>query len=168
MTTPTVRRLLAAAGALVVALPSAGCGRSDAPGTGPGTSRPTVASTATPTLVTTATPTVAPTVATSVASTVGASTSTTEPVEVIDGAGLTFGPADDGATIRLRVGDTARLLLPLGDQAPSATGAAVQLIEFVSVDAPVQREFEVRAVAAGRAEVLCAEPRLRLVFMVKA
>lgn len=170
MTTSTVRRLLAAAGALVVALPGAGCG-SDAPGTDIGTSRPTVATTA----ATTPTPPTAPTtVATpdSTANTVDttaarASTSTEPGDEPIAGAGMTFGQGDDGAVILLRVGESARLLLPAGAVCQPATGGAVELIEFTFIDAAGQSEFEVRAVAAGQSEVSCADPELQLTFVVK-
>lgn len=168
MTTPTVRCSRAAAGALAVVLANAGCGTDDAPSAGSRTSRATVVGT---TVEPTADTTVASTEATTVPATAtsdGGPNPTTAPGgDMVDGAGTTFGPADDGATIRLSVGQSARLVLPLDAKDPSATGEAVELIEFVFVDASDRREFEVRAVAAGRSEVVCADPALRLTFVVE-
>jgi hypothetical protein len=165
-----VRRSPAAVGALVVALASAGCGTSDAPGTDNGGPRTTI-DIVEPTAASTVAPTDATTVATSGAGTTVstdlAPTTTRPSNDVIDGAGATFGLADDGATIALRVGQSARLVLPLDARDPSVSGAAVELIEFVFFDAAAHREFEVRAVAAGRSELVCADPPLQLTFAVE-
>lgn len=70
------------------------------------------------------------------------------------GAGRRLGPNDDGAVVALRVGENADLVIP-DPLAPDPTveGTAVELVEVSNITGSGQREWEVRAVQAGRAVV---------------
>ena len=69
-------------------------------------------------------------------------------------AGRTITADDDGDVVVLSVGDQVELVQadPLSPD-PVVTGDAVELVEFVNVTGSTSREWEIRALAPGTAEV---------------
>jgi hypothetical protein len=100
---------------------------------------PVVASPGVPTVVPTTAPTTAPTAV---------------PAPGPASPERTFTPADDGAVVPLRVGQTVELVVPGPAAAePRVEGEAVALVEVRGVRGGGGREWEVRAVRAGTAYV---------------
>ena len=63
----------------------------------------------------------------------------------------TITPADDGRTFTMAVGQTAGLVVPDPDAPePIVEGESVEVVAVVNVAASGRREWELRAVAAGR------------------
>jgi hypothetical protein len=92
---------------------------------------------------------------------VSAHRSETEPPEDPGGA-RTLTVHDDGAVVRLRVGDTAELVVrdPLAPD-PVVEGTAIDLVEVVNITQSGIREWEVRAVSVGEAMVAAVDPPKR-------
>jgi predicted secreted protein len=116
---------------------------------------PVVASpgaTAAPTAAPTAAATVAPAAAPTAAPTAAPKPGPASPPR-------TLTPADDGAVVQLRVGQTVELVVPGPAAAePRVEGEAVALVEVRGVRGGGGREWEVRAVRAGTAYVRGAGP----------
>lgn len=70
-------------------------------------------------------------------------------------AGRTLTGMDDGATVTLHVGEQVSLLQadPTSPD-PTVTGDSIELVEMVNVTASGRREWEVRAVAEGRSDLV--------------
>jgi predicted secreted protein len=141
--------VLARALVAVLLVTAAGCG--DGAGEQPQRDpTPVVASpgaTAAATAAPTAAPAPAPTAGATVAPTRGPATPP-----------RTLTPADDGAVVQLRVGQTVELVVPGPAAAePRVEGEAVALVEVRGVRGGGGREWEVRAVRAGTAYVRGAD-----------
>lgn len=75
-----------------------------------------------------------------------------QPTETDIGRRLRVG--DDGATIRLNVGETAILIQDdPGSPDPVVKGDALELVEMLNIDATDDRQWEIRAVKAGSATI---------------
>jgi len=103
---------------------------------------------------------------TTVAATDGPAATATTGSSVVDGAGRTFRPSDDGATVRLPIDATAELLLPSAAAAPTVEGDAVSLIALASFTDSGDREYEIRATAPGSARIVGTDPAFVLTFVV--
>ncbi|HKJ57144.1 MAG TPA: hypothetical protein VJ978_14275 [Nitriliruptoraceae bacterium] len=70
-------------------------------------------------------------------------------------AGRTLTGMDDGTSVALQVGEQVSLLQadPTSPD-PTVTGDSIELVEMVNVTASGRREWEVRAVAEGRSDLV--------------
>ncbi|MGE7387962.1 hypothetical protein ACQKM2_21050 [Streptomyces sp. NPDC004126] len=73
--------------------------------------------------------------------------------------GRVLGPADDGFTGRLAVGETALLRLPAREERePVLTGGSVLLIPVENLARSGHREWEIRAVRPGTSRISVPRP----------